>query len=56
MNDIDPIAKLAMTPRSQKEAGIDHYEWKGDDLRSVAVTVSLVIGFMLLATVLTLSI
>ena len=56
MTDIDPIAKLAMTPRSQKEAGIDHYDWKGDDLRSVGVTLSLVIAFMVFATLLSLSI
>lgn len=56
MSDIDPIAKLAMTPRSQKEAGIEHFEWKGDDVRSVAVTVSMVLIFMVFATLLSLSI
>lgn len=52
----DPIAKLAMTPRNQKEAGIHYLEWKENDLSPMFKTISMVFIFMLFATVLVVSI
>lgn len=56
MSDLDPIAKLAMTPRSQKEAGIHHLEWADESLSRAASVVGVIFGIMILATLLAVSI
>lgn len=56
MTDLDPIAKLAMTPRSQKEAGIHYLEWADESLTKAASVVGLIFGFMILVTLLVVSI
>ena len=56
MSDLDPIAKLAMTPRNQKEAGIHYLEWADESLNKAASMVGIIFGFMILATLLVVSI
>lgn len=46
MSEIDPIAKLAMTPRSQKEAGIHYLEWKDDSIHPAALVVIFIAIFI----------
>jgi hypothetical protein len=42
MTDQDPITKLAMTPRSQVEAGIQHMEWRDTGVQSATLAVIII--------------
>lgn len=56
MTDQDPITKLAMTPRSQKEAGIDHYEWKDETIQPATLVVILIVTAIAVISLLAVSV
>lgn len=56
MSDQDPITKLAMTPRSQQEAGIHYLEWKDESVQPATMVVILIVAAIALISLLTVSV
>jgi len=56
MNDQDPITRLVMTPRSQKEANIHYLVWKDEEYKPAILVVTMIASLMVLVSLLVVSI
>ena len=56
MNDQDPITRIVMTPRSQKEANIHYLAWKDDEFKPAIIVVTLLAGLLAIISLVLVSI